>query len=92
MKVLKSIRLYIVSKVNNLALTRVLGLQLLTDSIITELYKKVAKRQLQIDTKIIEVKKGKIRYTLVIIKDHNLKTVYNLGRHFEARPYIKSSN
>ena len=62
---------------------------LMPKEIITALYRKIAERDLQITTKIIEIKKGEIRYTLLIIKDKNLQTVFNLGRHYEQTP-IKS--
>ncbi len=60
---------------------------LATPEIVEKMYKKQAKNNLAIDTKIVNVKKGKIRYRLLIAKDKNLKTVFNLGRHNDASIY-----
>ena len=62
--------------------------QLMPKELIRQLYKIVAEGDLQISVKEIEVKKGKIKYTLLIVKDKNLKTVFNLGRHFTQEPVI----
>jgi len=55
--------------------------QLLPEKLITVLYKKVAKNDLVIDEREIRVKKGKIKYTLFIVKDKDCKTIFNLGRN-----------
>jgi len=46
--------------------------------LIIHLYKRIALNELEIATEIIYVKKGKIRYTLLIAKDKNLKTKFYL--------------
>jgi hypothetical protein len=56
--------------------------KLMPKEIITSLYRLVVERDLNITTKEINVKKGKRRYTLLVIKNKNLETVYNIGRHF----------
>ena len=48
--------------------------------LIIDMYKKIARNELLIDIKKIRVKKGAVRYTLLICKDKNLKTKFNLGR------------
>ena len=63
--------------------------QLMPKGLITELYRKVVERDLLIQTRTVFVKKGKIRYTLLIIKNRNLETVYNLGRHYEQVPKLR---
>lgn len=55
--------------------------RIMPKDIITALYRMVAEKELLITTKEIAVKKGKIKYTLFIVKDKGLKTVFNLGRH-----------
>jgi len=62
--------------------------RLMPKAIITELYRMVVENDLQITTREISVKKGRIKYTLLIIKNKNLKTVYNLGRHYEEKQLV----
>jgi hypothetical protein len=62
--------------------------KLMPEELITSLYRMIVKNNLQITTKVVNVKKGKIKYTLVIIKDRELKTVFNIGRHFDQAPVI----
>ena len=57
--------------------------KIMPKDVITALYRIVVERDLNITTKEISVKKGKIKYTLLVMKDRNMKTVFNLGRHFE---------
>ena len=54
--------------------------KLLPKDIITRLYRVIVISDLNIQTREISVKKGKLRYTLLIVKDKNLKTKFNLGR------------
>ena len=49
--------------------------------IIQQLYKRNATGDLLLTEKIINVKKGRRRYTLIVVKDRNLQTVFNIGRH-----------
>jgi len=62
--------------------------RLMPKAIITELYRMVVENDLQITTREISVKKGRIKYTLLIIKNKNLETVYNLGRHYEEKQLV----
>ena len=55
--------------------------RIMPKDIITKLYRMVAERDLLITTKEVAVKKGKVKYTLFIVQDKGLKTVFNLGRH-----------
>jgi hypothetical protein len=48
---------------------------------IINMYIRVAKKNLVIKEKIINVKKGKRRYTLLVIKTAKNKTIFNLQRH-----------
>ena len=49
---------------------------------ITNLYLKIARKDLLVEERQVNVKKGKRRYTLFISKEPNgLETVFNLGRH-----------
>ena len=50
-------------------------------AIIQDLYKRIATGDLVLTEKVINVKKGRRRYTLIIAKDRNLQTVFNIGRH-----------
>jgi hypothetical protein len=77
----KSIVDFFQTKIDKYVLKRFV--QLLPEKLITELYKKVVKNNLLIDIKYISVKKGKGRYVLLIIKDKDCKTVFNLGRHID---------
>ena len=54
--------------------------KLFPKDLIISLYKKVALINLEIDTKEVSVKKGRVRYTLLICKDKDLQTRFNLGR------------
>ena len=62
---------------------------LLPKNLITELYRKIAKNDLQLDIKEVNVKKGKRRYTLLVVKDRNCKTVFNIGRCQDSEIYKK---
>jgi hypothetical protein len=86
-KYFKSVVEYIQAKIDKYVIKRFQ--QLMPKELITALYRTVVERDLQITTKVIDVKKGKIRYTLLIIKDRDLQTVYNLGRHFEQEPKLR---
>ena len=55
---------------------------LASPDIITDMYKKIAMDNLKIAEKQVNVKKGDRRYyTLLIFKDSNLQTIFNIGRH-----------
>jgi len=56
---------------------------LMPKTLIKSLYRMIVEDELQITTKVIDVKKGKIKYTLIIVEDRNGKTRFNLGRHFK---------
>ena len=71
---------YIQSRIDKYVLKRFV--EILPKALITSLYRQFAKDELEITTKVVPVKKGKIRYTLVVIEDRGQKTVYNLGRYF----------
>lgn len=79
---------WIRNKINNFAIKRFISL--MPKTIITELYRKVVERDLQITTKTIFVKKGHLRYTLIVVKDKNLQTIFNLGRHGSNQPVISN--
>jgi hypothetical protein len=51
------------------------------------IYTDIAIFDLQIETKMVNVKKGKRKYTLFIAKDKENKTVFNIGRHKDYTPY-----
>ncbi len=55
--------------------------KLMPKALITNLYQQIAKADLMLEEKIINVKKGRRRYTLLIMKDRNLQTKFWLGRH-----------
>jgi len=80
-KLIRTVKDYIQAKIDKYVIKRFQ--QLMPKELITSLYRIVVERDLVITTKIVEVKKGKIRYTLMIVKDKNLQTVFNLGRHYE---------
>ena len=62
---------------------------LMPKDLIKALYKQIATSELKLSEKIIKVKKGKIKYKLLILKDKSLKTVFNLGRHPDFELYKK---
>lgn len=78
---MKKIIAYIRTKIDKYVVKRFQVL--MPKELITALYRKVVENDLNITTKEIRVKKGKIRYTLLVVKDKDLKTVFNLGRHYE---------
>jgi hypothetical protein len=84
--IIKNIRDYIQAKIDKYVIKRFQAI--FPKELVKSLYRNIAEDELLITTKIVEVKKGKIRYTLVIVKDKNLKTVFNLGRHYELEPKI----
>ena len=57
--------------------------KIMPKDVITALYRIVAERDLEITTKEIPVKKGKVKYTLLVVKNKKQQTVFNLGRYFE---------
>ncbi len=79
-KLIKTVMDYIQAKIDKYVIKRFQ--ELLPKKLITSLYREIARKDLQITTKVVPVKKGKIRYTLVVIEDRGHKTVYNLGRYF----------
>lgn len=85
---MKKIIIWIQNKIDKYVIARFQ--KLMPKEIIRSLYRIVAEGDLEITTKVVEVKKGKIRYTLVITKDKNLKTIFNIGRHFEQIPIISN--
>lgn len=85
---MKKLFVYIQGKIDEYVIKRFK--QLMPKELISSLYKLIVKRDLEITTKEINVKKGRIRYTLLIVKDKNLKTIFNLGRHFESEPAISN--
>jgi len=68
-------------KIDNYVIKRFKAI--LPAGVITELYRMVVKRDLLIDIRQVNVKKGKRKYTLLIVKDRKLETVFNLGRYDE---------
>jgi len=50
-------------------------------SLIKKLYKQIRKNEFQLTQEIIHVKKGKLRYTLIIFETENQKYRVNIGRH-----------
>jgi hypothetical protein len=64
--------------------------EIMPHDLIVALYHRIAQRDLRINVKTVYVKKGKIKYTLVICKDRDCKTVFNLGRHYEQAPVIST--
>ena len=48
--------------------------------LIKHLYQKIAIDSLKLETREISVKKGRVKYTLLICKDKGLQTKFNLGR------------
>ena len=55
--------------------------RLMPKNFIISLYKRLALGDIKVEERIINVKKGKRRYTLLILKDENFVTKYWLGRH-----------
>lgn len=87
-KLYRKVADYIQSKIDKYVIRRFQ--QLMPTALITALYKIIATNNLTLTEKIIEVKKGKIRYTLLVIKDKDCQTIFNLGRHYEAIPVISN--
>jgi len=78
-KLYLTVKNYIQSKIDKYVIKRFA--EIMPKELIKSLYRHIAETELQITTKTDEVKKGKIKYTLLISKDKNLQTVFNLGRH-----------
>jgi hypothetical protein len=91
-KLFKQFKVWIISKIDNFTVNRFKLISPAYSALITELYRKVAKDNLNITTEIIEVKKGEVRYKLLVIKDKNLKTVYNLGRYYSDAPTLSKAD
>jgi hypothetical protein len=52
-----------------------------SNEIITELYRAIAKKDILVNTEsVVRVKKGKIRYSLVVFKDKNLRTKFWISK------------
>ena len=76
---MRKIKQFIKTKLDSFAIKRFKTLAPI--GLITQLYKTIAKNNLDITTQEVNVKKGKRRYTLLIAKDKECKTTFNLGRH-----------
>lgn len=50
---------------------------------ITEMYRQIAKDNLNIRTEIVRVKKGKRKYELLFFQTPEFKLRFNLGRHWD---------
>lgn len=48
---------------------------------IKAMYKNIAEKELVLSTKLKPIKKGKDKYYIIVCKDKNLKTVFNINRH-----------
>jgi len=58
------------------------------EATIKDLYRRQAKDNLNIKTKIVKVKKGKRRYDLLFFETPEGQLCFNLGRHWENnQPY-----
>ncbi len=89
-KIIKIIAEFIREKIDKYVVNRFV--QIMPKALITELYRKVVERDLLIQTRTVFVKKGKIKYTLLIIKNRHFETVYNLGRHYGHEPKLRSAS
>jgi hypothetical protein len=76
---MKKLIIYIQSKIDKYVVKRFQ--KLMPKELIRTLYRSVAEGDLDVTVKIIEVKKGRIKYYLVIAKDKDLKTKFTLSRH-----------
>ncbi len=45
------------------------------------MYKNIAEKELVLSTELKPIKKGNDKYHIIVCKDTNLKTVFNLNRH-----------
>lgn len=54
---------------------------LMPAKLITSLYREIASGDLKLDIREVSVKKGRVKYALLICKDRELKTKFNLGRN-----------
>jgi hypothetical protein len=77
---MKKIIAYIQVKIDKYVVKRFQ--KLMPKELIKSLYRAIADSELKITTKEIAVKKGRIKYTLLIIESIDGKRKYNLGRHF----------
>ena len=80
-KLLKTVTEYIQTRIDRYVIKRFKVI--MPKELIRSLYRAIAESELRITTKVIEVKKGKVRYTLIVTQDKDLKTRFNLGRHLE---------
>ena len=48
---------------------------------IKTMYKYIAQKELVLSTELKPIKKGNRKYHIIVCKDKNLKTIFNLGRH-----------
>lgn len=77
---MKKIIVYIQAKIDKYVIKRFQ--KLMPKELIKSLYRSIADSELKITTKEIAVKKGSIKYTLLIIESIDGSRTYNLGRHF----------
>jgi len=56
-------------------------LKIFYQNFINNQYRKIARRKLELHTILIQVKKGKRKYYLIISKSVDNKTVFHLNRH-----------
>lgn len=81
MKLINNIKAWFQAKIDKYVIKRFATI--LPKPLIKSLYRQIAESDLQITTKEVQVKKGKRKYTLLVVKDKNLQTVFNLGRYDE---------
>ena len=87
---MKRLKAWIKSKLDQWAIERFT--MLMPKKLITDLYIKIATKDLKLEERVINVKKGSRRYTLLILKDRNGETVFNLGRHGSTEPYLRATH
>ena len=76
---MKKIIAYIQAKIDKYVIKRFQ--KLMPKELIKSLYRAIAENELKITEKEISVKKGRIKYTLLVIESKDGQRTYNLGRH-----------
>ena len=56
---------------------------------IRAMYKNIAEKELVLSTELKPIKKGADKYHVIVCKDKNLKTVFNVNRHGSEGKIIK---
>ena len=78
---MKKLKQFIKLKLDLFAIKRFM--KLMPKQLITQMYKSIAQSDIEIASKVVNVKKGGLKYTVVYLETKNLEGKFVISRHGE---------